>query len=307
MARALPGRPVQVLWTRSDDYRHGYFQSASAHRLAAGWSDEGAIRVWGHRKASALHNARGGAPSAAELADPVYLRDSSWGVYDVPYAIPNLQTEYAPRPTHVPIGPWRAVYAPSSIFARECFLDEVARALKVDPIALRLRLLEGESILSAGGGVVVCRSEEAAERARSLAWHARLPKDGGPGGLAPHPYDHHSVGFNYLLPTIHAALGLSQLARMDEFLEAKRHMAARYADHWAHVPPDGESYAMGAARIAGLLEELRACTQPIVLVSHGAVSRVIRGLFAALPPELQDANPRGIWRLVDGQLTKAPF
>jgi NADP-dependent aldehyde dehydrogenase len=26
---------------------------------------------------------------------------------------------------------------------------------------------------------------------------------------------------------------------------------------------------------------------------------------ADLPPELQDANPRGIWRLVDGQMTKA--
>jgi NADP-dependent aldehyde dehydrogenase len=26
-----------------------------------------------------------------------------------------------------------------------------------------------------------------------------------------------------------------------------------------------------------------------------------------LPGELQDANPRSIWRLVDGQLTKAPL
>ena len=76
-------------------------------------------------------------------------------------------------------------------------------------------------------------------------------------------------------------------------------MAARYADHWAHVPPDGESYEMGAARIAGLLEELRASAQPVVLISHGAVSRVIRGLFGALPPaaivklpEPQDAYHR---------------
>src|SRR5204862_4484242 len=28
--------PVQVLWTRADDMRHGHFQAASAHRLSAG-------------------------------------------------------------------------------------------------------------------------------------------------------------------------------------------------------------------------------------------------------------------------------
>ena len=27
---------------------------------------------------------------------------------------------------------------------------------------------------------------------------------------------------------------------------------------------------------------------------------------AALPPALQNANPQGIWRLVNGELTKAP-
>ena len=26
-----------------------------------------------------------------------------------------------------------------------------------------------------------------------------------------------------------------------------------------------------------------------------------------LPPELQDANPRGIWRMVDGKLTRDPI
>ena len=61
-------------------------------------------------------------------------------------------------------------------------------------------------------------------------------------------------------------------------------MAARYADHWAHVPPDGESYEMGARRLGDLLDELCQCAHPLVLVSHGAVGRLIRGLFGALPP-----------------------
>lgn len=62
-------------------------------------------------------------------------------------------------------------------------------------------------------------------------------------------------------------------------------LAARYADHWSHVPPEGESYAMGAVRLADLLADLRERPRPVVLVSHGAVGRVIRGLFAGVPPD----------------------
>jgi isoquinoline 1-oxidoreductase beta subunit len=190
VARAAPGRPVQVLWTRSDDYRHGYFQSASAHRLVAGWDDSGTPRAWGHRKVSALHNARGGAPTAEELADATYLRDSSWGVYDVPYAIADLQTEYVPRPTHVPIGPWRAVYAPSSIFARECFVDELAAALHIDPIALRLRLLQGPATLTAGDlRIDRARLRRLLEALRERSgWGAALPAGRG-RGVACEVYD----------------------------------------------------------------------------------------------------------------------
>ena len=47
-------------------------------------------------------------------------------------------------------GPWRAVFAPSSVFAREAFLDEVAQVKGVDPLAFRLELLKGPDTVKAG-------------------------------------------------------------------------------------------------------------------------------------------------------------
>ena len=132
--------PVQLFWPRADDLRHGYFQAASAHRLFAGFDTAGRLIAWEHRKASTPHNARRPA-TAEQLRDPEFLAGSSWGVTDNPYAIPALQTSYAVVECPVPIGPWRAVFSPSSVFARESFIDELAAETNRDPLTWRLELL----------------------------------------------------------------------------------------------------------------------------------------------------------------------
>jgi isoquinoline 1-oxidoreductase beta subunit len=149
VARAT-GKPVKLFWTRADDMQQGYFQAASLHDLSAAIDANGKISAWRHKKVSTPHNARGKA-TEQELRDPAYLRSgAAWGVFDLPYGVPAVETSYVPLTTHVPIGPWRAVFAPSSIFARECFLDEIAHSLKKDPFQLRVELLEGEDLLKAG-------------------------------------------------------------------------------------------------------------------------------------------------------------
>jgi isoquinoline 1-oxidoreductase beta subunit len=180
VAARLP-HPVQVVWTRDDDLRHGYFQAASAHRLIAGLDAEGRLVAWEHRKASTPHNAR--RPVTAEqLRDASYLAGSSWGVTDTPYHVPNVETSYAVVEVPVPIGPWRAVYSPSSVFARESFVDELAARAGEDPLAWRLRHLGAgdPSIppLAEPGGERLDRRrlrrvlELAAEKG---AWNAPLP------------------------------------------------------------------------------------------------------------------------------------
>ena len=140
--------PVQVLWTRADDTRNGHFQAASAHRLSAGLDSTDALVAWRHTKAGSPHNLK--LPDPAAVRDAGFYQDLSWGVYDVPYAIPSIETAYVTVDSPVPHGPWRAVFAPSSVFAREAFLDEVAHVRGADPLAYRLELLKGPDTVKAG-------------------------------------------------------------------------------------------------------------------------------------------------------------
>jgi len=146
------GVPVQVLWSRADDLQHGYFQAASVHYLRAGLDADGHLVAWTHTKAGSPHNARRPAPSIEQLNDPAMCQGLSWGVYDIPYAIPAIETRYAPVLLPVKHGPWRAVFAPGSIFARESFIDEIAHAVKKDPVAFRLELLAGDDVVKVGTG-----------------------------------------------------------------------------------------------------------------------------------------------------------
>ena len=140
--------PVQVLWSRADDTRHGHFQAASVHRLSAGLDSTDALVAWRHTKAGSPHNLK--VPDPGAVRDAGFYQALSWGVYDVPYAIPSIETAYVTVDLPVRHGPWRAVFAPSSVFAREAFLDEVAHVRGVDPLAYRLELLKGPDTVKAG-------------------------------------------------------------------------------------------------------------------------------------------------------------
>lgn len=79
-----------------------------------------------------------------------------------------------------------------------------------------------------GGGMVVCQDELAARRARSLASHCKSQPPEEEPERRVHPYDHDDVGMNYLMPTIHAALGLEQFERLESFITRKRRVAELY-------------------------------------------------------------------------------
>ena len=70
-----------------------------------------------------------------------------------------------------------------------------------------------------GGGMVVTDDPDLAARARHLTTQAKVPDVG---------YLHDEVGYNYRLTNVAAALGLAQLERLDEFVDRKRAIAARY-------------------------------------------------------------------------------
>ena len=79
---------------------------------------------------------------------------------------------------------------------------------------------------------------------------------------------------------------------------------ARVADRWNVRCPGGESYAVAAIRAAEWLSEVK---EPTVVVSHGALGRVLRGLYAGLAPDETIAleEPQGcVFRLEAGTVTK---
>jgi probable phosphoglycerate mutase len=62
-------------------------------------------------------------------------------------------------------------------------------------------------------------------------------------------------------------------------------MAERERAKWDHQPPGGESYEAAAQRVRPFLHAVmaHAAERPVALFSHGAVGRVLRGLYMALP------------------------
>jgi isoquinoline 1-oxidoreductase beta subunit len=183
--------PVQVLWSRPDDTRHGHFQAASVHRLSGGFDETGKLIRWRHTKAGSLHNLYG-VEKPPTPNDAAFYQGYAWGVYDLPYTISDLEMAYVPVDLPVKHGPWRAVFAPSSVFARECFIDELAHAQSADPLAFRLDLLHGDEPFKAADLTIDrSRLRRVLEVVRDKAqWDwSKKPQPGEGRGVACNIYD----------------------------------------------------------------------------------------------------------------------
>jgi probable phosphoglycerate mutase len=63
------------------------------------------------------------------------------------------------------------------------------------------------------------------------------------------------------------------------------HMAARRQDRWNYCPPNGENYVMASERARAALADIMAlaAAKPVAVFAHGAIGRVLRGLFIGAP------------------------
>lgn len=145
------GKPVQLLWTRADDMRNGFFHPAAVEKLNAGFDAEGRLTSWLHKSAGPDLSILG-TPTAEEKKDRQrYAKDESpWGAFDNPYSFKSMQADYVLVDSPVPTGPWRAVYYPARVFARESFVDEIAQVTRQDPLQLRIDLLQPGNLLTLG-------------------------------------------------------------------------------------------------------------------------------------------------------------
>ena len=84
-------------------------------------------------------------------------------------------------------------------------------------------------ITSGEGGMAVTNDSEVAERLRDLRSHG-ITKDPDRYMFCSKPwqYEQHTLGFNYRMTDIQAALGLSQLGRLEERVEARNKLFREY-------------------------------------------------------------------------------
>ncbi len=142
LARAIPGRPVKVVWAREDDIQNDKFRPLVAQHLSAALDAEGHLVALRHRIVGESIIARV-LPSAFEQAGG---RDAAVneGAFHLKYAIPNRVLTYLREQRGVDVGFWRGVGVGYTKFAIETFLDELAAAARKSPIEYRIALLAGE-------------------------------------------------------------------------------------------------------------------------------------------------------------------
>ncbi|HZQ69950.1 MAG TPA: xanthine dehydrogenase family protein molybdopterin-binding subunit [Terriglobales bacterium] len=150
ISRAV-GKPVQLLWTRSDDMRFGFFHPADIQQIRGGLDAAGKPVAWIQRSIGSDLSMFGGVPEEEKKNPRHYFNDGSpWGSFDNPYNFPHLKADFIPLNSPVPTGPWRAVEYPPTVFARESFIDEMAHAAGKDPLQFRLDLLKPGDVLTVG-------------------------------------------------------------------------------------------------------------------------------------------------------------
>ena len=143
IAKAMPGTPVKLIWTREEDMTHGKYHPVTQCKLTAGLDAQGNVTAL-HMRISGQSILAGVAPAnIKDGKDPVVFQglnppapEASLG-----YSFPNLLIDHAMRNPHVPPGFWRGVNLNQNTIYLECFLDEVAHATGQDPLALRRKLM----------------------------------------------------------------------------------------------------------------------------------------------------------------------
>ena len=155
LARAVPGRPVRVQWSREDEHCWEPFGTAMQLELEAAIDEQGKVREWRHQLWSHPHSTRPGRRSTLlagrHLAKPVPAPPpfniplpsgggarNALPIYDFPA---QTITENFIAEMPVRVSALRSLGAFANIFAIESFVDELAILADADPIEFRLRHL----------------------------------------------------------------------------------------------------------------------------------------------------------------------
>ena len=161
LARALPGRPVSLKWTRSDENQWEPYGPAAVFQLQASLDGDGSVIDWNHDVWGYTYSGRpkaaagvSGLLAAWHLSEslpnpePVPSTGRHVGIYrnaDPLYAFPRrrIVKHFLPD-SPLRTSALRGLGSYANVFAAESFMDELAHAAGVDPLEFRLRHLTDE-------------------------------------------------------------------------------------------------------------------------------------------------------------------
>jgi isoquinoline 1-oxidoreductase len=144
------GKPVKLVWTREEEFTWAYFRPGGVIEVKAGVRKDGTLTAW------EFHNYNSG-PSAMAT----------------PYEVPNQHVEFHGADSPLRQGSYRALASPANHFARESHMDDLAHAVKMDPLTFRRKNLKEPRLLAV---------LEAA--AKQFGWGKAKPAPGRGFGLA---------------------------------------------------------------------------------------------------------------------------
>jgi nicotinate dehydrogenase subunit B len=144
------GKPVRLVWTREEEFTWAYFRPAGVIDVTGGVRSDGTLTAW------EFHNFNSGASAIR-----------------TPYEVPHQQIEFHPAQSPLRQGSYRGLAATANHFAREMQMDELARAVRMDPVEFRTRNLKDARLRAV--------LEAAADR---FGWSRRTSGPGRGAGIA---------------------------------------------------------------------------------------------------------------------------
>ncbi len=112
-----------MIWTREEEFTWAYFRPAGVIDVVGGVRSDGTITAW------EFHNYNSGSAGLRTY-----------------YEIPNQRIVFHPARSPLRQGSYRALAATANHFARESYMDELASALKMDPLEFRMKNLRNERL-----------------------------------------------------------------------------------------------------------------------------------------------------------------
>jgi nicotinate dehydrogenase subunit B len=195
-ARACPGHPVLLKWTRSQEHQWEPYGPAALFDMRGALDADGRIQAWSHEVRSFTHSGRPMAvrdgldaiaawhlaePFAPSVPAPGMGRESgihrnAWPLYALPS--PRVIKHFV-KDSPLRTSSLRGLGAQANVFAIESFMDELAEAAGIDPVVFRLRHLEdvrarevlNKVVTLAGGGLgrAAAREQDGVQIGRGLA------------------------------------------------------------------------------------------------------------------------------------------